>query len=76
MKIVVTEEIETVGWDEAMAEAPKAISDGLRAGSKAGLPICCGQLITATGQPRTWVVVSYAAGSPIVLDRVVSPIVS
>lgn len=69
MKIVVTEEIETVGWDTAMADAPKAVSDSLRAGSKAGSPVVAGRLLNSNQQSTTWVVVDYSSGQPVVIER-------
>lgn len=68
MKIVVTEEIETVGWDEAMNDAPKAIADCLRAGTKDGRPVVCGK-IKDSSDNNIWVVVDYAAGRPSVIQR-------
>lgn len=66
MKIVVTEEIETVGWDTVMNEAPKAIADVLKAGTKSGHPVVAGRLV---GQPLAWVVVEYSTGQPVVVER-------
>jgi hypothetical protein len=64
MKILISEEVETVGWNTVMASAPRSIADCLKAGSQEGRPVVAGKT-SLTG----WAVVEYVNNVPTVILR-------